>query len=118
MQAAAHASITSLCRSSHGLHRVTHCKDVNHTAAGFSAVIFVRIFRSADGVSIVIWLQRRFYFMCCLTSNEASCLAHTTNEGFGTPFSNSISESNTPISLNSNPQHLRHPLDELQLDHS
>ncbi|KAF7096583.1 hypothetical protein CFC21_098503 [Triticum aestivum] len=46
MQAAAHASITSLCRSSHGLHRVTHCKDVNHTAAGFSAVIFVRIFRS------------------------------------------------------------------------
>ena len=56
--------------------------------------------------------------MCCLTSNEASCLAHTTNEGFGTPFSNSISESNTPISLNSNPQHLRHPLDELQLDRS
>uniref|UniRef100_A0A8R7V9M2 Uncharacterized protein n=1 Tax=Triticum urartu TaxID=4572 RepID=A0A8R7V9M2_TRIUA len=46
MQAVAHASITSLCRSSHGLHRVTHCKDVNHTAAGFSAVIFVRIFRS------------------------------------------------------------------------
>ncbi|EMS51896.1 hypothetical protein TRIUR3_29485 [Triticum urartu] len=43
------------------------------------------------------------FFKIKLLVRIASCLAHTTNEGFGTPFSNSISESNTPISLNSNP---------------